>query len=84
MRIAFVAAAVLLAAPTVVAAKSDKPAKEKKICRSVEQTGTRFSPPPVCKTAAEWAAGSEAARRDMELRQRSDYNASEVNGSTPR
>lgn len=83
MRIGVIAAAALIVLPTVaVSAKSDQPAKEKKICRSTEVTGTRFASATVCRTAAEWNAIAESTRRDMELRQRNDFNPSQ--GAAPR
>lgn len=78
MRILAVAATMLLVTPVAAA---DQPAKEKKVCKSVEPpTGSRMGIRTICRTAAEWESNRLAVQRDMEFRSRSDANLSETNG----
>jgi hypothetical protein len=67
--LAFVASLAFAAAPA--AAMADGPAKKDKlVCKRIEGTGWRLSNSnKVCKTAAEWAAISEANQKDYR-----DYN----------
>lgn len=70
-----VPASVQTANPSATETKEAKAEKPKKICRSVEVTGQRI-PKRVCKTEAEWAAGSASNGQDA-LRLRS----AEMNGN---
>jgi hypothetical protein len=65
--------AVLLSAANTTTAVAEsanppatKPAKPKKICRSVERSGSRLSK-SVCKTAEEWATdeSNDGAKADL-------------------
>ncbi len=53
----FTAPASAQTAPPQVEAQEAKPAKPKRVCRSIELTGQRV-PKRVCKTEAEWAGDS--------------------------
>lgn len=62
-----VSAALVSAAPALASGTADTPsadaAKEKKVCKRTQRTGTRFYT-EICKTAAEWAAIEEQSKRD--------------------
>jgi hypothetical protein len=62
------AAAALIAVPTsAVLAKADATtAKEKKICRAQEDTGSRVARHRICMTMAEWANEDRSRARDAE------------------
>lgn len=50
--------------PVVVV--GEKPAKERKICRRIESTGSRLGATRDCRTAAQWqAAQKELSERDL-------------------
>lgn len=57
MRIVLCSLVLALSAPAGAVAADQKPVKEKKICRESEAVSSRIAP-KVCKTAAEWEAGS--------------------------
>lgn len=57
---------------TSAAAPTPRPAKERKVCRQLDTTGSRMRPPPVCKTAGQWEADAELTRKTLEFRQRRD------------
>lgn len=42
------------------------PAKEKKVCRIEEKTGSRLGARRICRTQAEWDAIAADARKDMD------------------
>lgn len=73
-RIAFLVAAVIVAAPanagspvgqSPLTAKSTQ-AEEKVVCRLVNTTGSRLGGERVCKTRAQWNADSDRTREDFE------------------
>lgn len=67
--LAFVACLALTAAPAAAMADT-APKKDKLVCKRVEGTGWRLSnSTKICKTAAEWAAISEANQKEYR-----DYN----------
>jgi cytochrome c556 len=62
---ALVAVALIMAGTSAVAAESEQPKKEKKICkRMVGKSHSRLGSNRVCKTAAEWDAAAVAAEDD--------------------
>ena len=68
--LAFLASA--LSAPAVAAdtpnpAKTEKPKKEKKVCKMFPSGASRIGD-VVCKTAAEWANGDGESRRSSKSR----------------
>lgn len=65
-------AAVFLLATPAIAADDTAPAvaKEKKVCRASELTGSRLGGKTVCKTQAEWEADRLAHQRDLDKRSR--------------
>jgi hypothetical protein len=68
----FLIAAVLLASaqpvadPQAATPVTPAPKKEKKICRTLNTTGSRLGGDRVCKTKAEWDADSEETRQQVE------------------
>lgn len=75
MRFVFVAATTLFAFTPALAvgetpAKPAKPPKEKKVCRTSEETGSRLAPRTTCKTLAEWQADRASTQSDMDQRAR--------------
>jgi hypothetical protein len=69
MKLILAAALITAALPGVAQAKDAKPAKEKKVCRDEDKTGSRFKV-TTCHTEAEWvqidAANKGAAAAAMD------------------
>ncbi len=62
------------------AASADKKGEggsSRRLCRSIQPTGSRF-PERICRTKQEWDESTERARRNHEERQREGRNVPEI------
>jgi hypothetical protein len=63
--LAAVAATVLMGGAAVARDQGEAP-KEKKICRTSEDSTSRIAPKRICRTKAEWEQGSDETQRDAQ------------------
>ncbi len=67
---AFMLAMLVSAVPDEPKGAEDKPVKERKVCRSEVDTGSRLGKRQVCRTAAEWQVIDDANSEALESRRR--------------
>ncbi len=66
------AVASVVVAPAL--AQDAAPKEERKICKRFKETGSRMGGSRICKTAAEWAADAESAKKGFDTVRRGGVN----------
>lgn len=63
--LAIVLAAAVIAPGIAAAAEQPRSERQRRVCRTVQETGTRIRSPRVCQTQEEWDRITEEAREDL-------------------